>query len=403
MQLRQLEQERRRTFDAVLHLRDGRVVQLATEEIPSVNVALRGDGDDSPSACRTCPTARRSRGARAAATSTSSTCDRRATLLLEYQRGNAALSPEGRYLTWFDGEQQAWFAMDLAAAARASLNGCCDEPVRAHSVRRPQRAARLAVAAGSYGSAGWTTGDTHFLIYDRHDIWAVDPTGGGAAQHHRGRRPPDNLRFRYVRRQDPEERAIDPVADMLLSAFHSGPSGRLLPRPRQRHAPPVRLIMTPLGSARRARREDADVLMLTRSRLPRVPRPLGDRPRLRNMRRLSDANPQQDEYRWGTAELVTGAPADGDLLQGVLYKPEDFDPSRKYPMMVYFYERLSDNLHNHVVPAAGSSSINISFYVSRGYLVFTPDIPYRIGYPGESAYNAVVPGRAEPAVARLRR
>jgi dipeptidyl aminopeptidase/acylaminoacyl peptidase len=61
-------------------------------------------------------------------------------------------------------------------------------------------------------------------------------------------------------------------------------------------------------------------------------------------------------------------------------------------MMVYFYERLSDNLHGHVIPAPGSSSINISFYVSRGYIVFTPDIPYRIGYPGESAFNAVIPG-----------
>jgi dipeptidyl aminopeptidase/acylaminoacyl peptidase len=61
-------------------------------------------------------------------------------------------------------------------------------------------------------------------------------------------------------------------------------------------------------------------------------------------------------------------------------------------MMVYFYERLSDGVHNYVIPAAGSSSINTSFYVSRGYLVFTPDIPYRTGYPGESAFKAIVPG-----------
>jgi dipeptidyl aminopeptidase/acylaminoacyl peptidase len=76
----------------------------------------------------------------------------------------------------------------------------------------------------------------------------------------------------------------------------------------------------------------------------------------------------------------------------VLYKPDNFDASRKYPMMVYFYERLSDNLNDYVVPAPGGSSINISFYVSRGYLVFTPDIPYQVGYPGESAFEAVVPG-----------
>jgi dipeptidyl aminopeptidase/acylaminoacyl peptidase len=53
---------------------------------------------------------------------------------------------------------------------------------------------------------------------------------------------------------------------------------------------------------------------------------------------------------------------------------------------------MSDGLHRHHVPAPGSSSINFTFYVSRGYVVFVPDIPYEIGHPGESALDAVVPG-----------
>ena len=61
-------------------------------------------------------------------------------------------------------------------------------------------------------------------------------------------------------------------------------------------------------------------------------------------------------------------------------------------MMVYFYERMSDNLHRHAPPATARSSISYSFYTSRGYLVFVPDIPYKVGYPGESALAAVVPG-----------
>ena len=61
-------------------------------------------------------------------------------------------------------------------------------------------------------------------------------------------------------------------------------------------------------------------------------------------------------------------------------------------MMVYFYERMSDRLHRYTVPAAGGSSINYAFYVSRGYVLFIPDIPYEIGHPGESALDAVVPG-----------
>ena len=108
--------------------------------------------------------------------------------------------------------------------------------------------------------------------------------------------------------------------------------------------------------------------------------------------KVTEANPQQSEYLWGTAEIYEWTSADGIPLQGILYKPEGFDPSQQYPMMVYFYERNSDDLHEHHVPAAGRSVINFSFYASRGYVVFVPDIPYKIGYPGESAMNAVMPG-----------
>ena len=66
--------------------------------------------------------------------------------------------------------------------------------------------------------------------------------------------------------------------------------------------------------------------------------------------RISNANPQQDEYVWATAELVEWRSVDGETLQGLLYKPENFDPAQKYPMMVYFYERNADNLHAHYPP-----------------------------------------------------
>ncbi len=95
----------------------------------------------------------------------------------------------------------------------------------------------------------------------------------------------------------------------------------------------------------------------------------------RAWRKVTDANPQQDEYLWGSAELVEWSSNDGIPLQGILYKPEGFDPTQEYPMMVYFYERMSDNLHKYSVPAPGGSSINTSFYVSRGYLLV------RAGHP----------------------
>jgi dipeptidyl aminopeptidase/acylaminoacyl peptidase len=73
-------------------------------------------------------------------------------------------------------------------------------------------------------------------------------------------------------------------------------------------------------------------------------------------------------------------------------KPEGFDPNKQYPLIVNFYERLSDELHQHRAPDYHRSQINYTMYASRGYVVFAPDIPYRIGYPGQSAYDAVVSG-----------
>ena len=102
---------------------------------------------------------------------------------------------------------------------------------------------------------------------------------------------------------------------------------------------------------------------------------------------ISDVNPQQKDYNWGTAELINWTSLDGLSLTGMLIKPENFDPDKKYPMIVNFYEKSSNGLHYHRAPSPGRSSINYSFYTSRGYLIFNPDVYYKVGYPGESAFN----------------
>jgi len=112
----------------------------------------------------------------------------------------------------------------------------------------------------------------------------------------------------------------------------------------------------------------------------------------KSQNKISNANPQQGEYNWGTAEIVKWTSLDGLDLEGMLIKPENFDPSKKYPMIVNFYEKSSASIHRHKAPSAGRSTINYSFYTSRGYVIFNPDVYYRIGYPGESAYNCVIPG-----------
>jgi dipeptidyl aminopeptidase/acylaminoacyl peptidase len=109
-------------------------------------------------------------------------------------------------------------------------------------------------------------------------------------------------------------------------------------------------------------------------------------------KQLTELNPQQRNYNWGTAELFYWKAYNGRQATGIVYKPENFDPRKKYPLICYFYEKLSDNLYKYHAPAPIRSAINISFFTSRGYVIFLPDIEYKIGHPGKSAYDYIVSG-----------
>ncbi len=305
------------------------------------------------------------------------------------------LSPEGKYVTWWDGNSKAWMAMDTHTKQVRNLTGGLDvafyDTLDDHPDLPP-----------SYGSAGWTKDDGTFLAYDAYDIWMLDPSGRQAPRDvtdGMGRK--EGVRFRYV----PMERrdgsrfgrggptAIPTDKDVTLSAFDVTTKASGFYRDRfGANRRPTRLLWGDAlyGGVRKA--EDADVVLFTRQTFREFPDIWVTNERFGSPRKVTDANPQQADYTWGTEELVHWISADGIPLDGILYKPDGFDPSRKYPMMVYFYERNSDNLHRYVVPEAMGSIINYSFYVSRGYLLFVPDIPYEIGYPGESALDAVIPG-----------
>ena len=108
--------------------------------------------------------------------------------------------------------------------------------------------------------------------------------------------------------------------------------------------------------------------------------------------KLTAINPQQKDYNWGTVELYHWTAFDGRALDGLLFKPENFDPAKKYPVMIYFYETYSENLYKNIIVQPSWSTVNLIFYASRGYIVFVPDIFYTPGLPGQSAYNCIVSG-----------
>ncbi len=299
------------------------------------------------------------------------------------ESGGAQLSPGGRFVAWFrDGH---WMVREVASGQTRNLTE------RIAGVRFDQETWDTPSTPAPWGAAGWTAGDQALVVYDQHDIWELDPAGARAPRmvtDSMGRR--GNLRFRVIR-TDPDERHLDPARPLLLAAFdlRSKQDGFYTDR-LGASTPPARIVMEDVafGTPIKARR--ADVFVVTRSTFRDFP-DLWAGSRLDQLTRISAANPQQREFRWGTAELVEWNSDDNQPLQGILFKPDDFDPSRKYPMAVYFYEKLSDGLHNYVMTYP-RNTIQPTWYVSNGYLVFFPDINYTEGYPGPDALKSIVPG-----------
>jgi len=392
IQLNNLDDEMNRSYLAMVDLaHDERVVPLANESIREVEVGTKGDASiavgvyDEPYRRMiqwdiqmlsdlylvNVKTGKREKALEA--------------VKAQPWRGNW-LSPASHYIHYWDYALQAWMAFDTESRTLINLSEHIPHPVYNEDHDTP-------ALAGPYGIAGWLDDDAGVLIYDRHDVWLVDPLDTAnprAITEGVGR--DNDLRLRIID-LDPEEDAIDPGEPMLLSAFNRHNKNAGFYRDRADGSrKPQQLLMAARRFSTPIKAENADTLMLTRESFEEFPNLWAAGMDFSDMRQVSDANPQQADYLWGDSQLVNWTSARGEPLQGILYTPEDFDPDKQYPMMVYFYERNSDNLHRYSPPTPHRSIIRFSFYASRGYLVFVPDIVYQDGHPGRSAVECVMPG-----------
>ena len=303
--------------------------------------------------------------------------------ILEKFPGPVSFSPEANYLVFYDDGPRAWFTYRLADGKKFDLTSKLGVNFFREEWDTPGE-------PPAYGLAGWTENDSSVLIYDRYDLWEIKPDGSGGRVLTGKFGREKNLVLRY-QRLDREEKSISLKKPLLLSAFNDQTKAtgffRLDPA---RNQSPSELIYLDkmLGSLQKAKK--AEAYIFTAQTFEEFPDLWLSGPDFANPKKVSQANPQQANYLWGQAELSTYLNADGRELQAILIKPENFDPGKKYPLLVYIYEQLSDGLHRYYAPGPGTN-INFSRYVSNGYVLLLPDIVYEIGYPGSSALKCVVP------------
>ena len=373
------EQERNRSYRAVYNFQDKKFIQLADETMEGVSPSNDGSlaiGSDN-------------RKYRVMSDYDPgftdyylvNTADGSRKPLSTKQRGNYSLSPGAKYAIYFDGKD--WNSYSTSDGQVKNLTGGINSRFFNEDNDSPQ-------TPGSYGIAGWTKDDRDVLIYDRYDIWQISPDGSSSRNLTGGVGRKEKTSLRYVR-LDPKERSIDPDKPMLLQAENEDTRDSGFFRVRvSGGALPQKLIMAAKDFGNPTKAKDADVLMLTASRFDQFPDLWITNPDFRELKRMSNGDAQRTPFAWGTSELVSFKNADGVPLKGLLLKPENLDSKKKYPMIVYIYERLTQGLHSFRNPGPGTS-INPTFYVSSGYLVFMPDIVYNVGYPGPSALKCVLP------------
>lgn len=317
-------------------------------------------------------------------------------------------SPAGRWILWFNRCRKTWYSYDGERGINRSVSGGIPYPI--YNENSYEFAERFPYDILAVGVGGWMEEGRKVLLYDDYDLWQVDLSGMAVpvcVTKGYGRQHGVKLRIAWDndhRGEDEGVRMLKNGDSVILSGFNSRSmeNGFFVLR-LSGLRPPALLCMVPallyaegsqldhgpsFASLHLQKATGANVWLLRRQSELDAPNcyTMED---FRNFHPLSDIQPQR-AYNWLTAELLHWKTLSGKEGKGILYKPENFDPAKKYPVLFNYYEQQATGLHHYPTPDLCRDNIDIAYFVSRGYLVCIPDIHYRIGCPGEGVVDVVV-------------
>jgi dipeptidyl aminopeptidase/acylaminoacyl peptidase len=286
-------------------------------------------------------------------------------------------SSGGRYLLYLQADQ--YWTIDTATRATVNIS----KAARTSFINRESDA--TVKQKPPFGVAGWTTGDEAVILYDKFDAWRVAANGSGVSRLTDG--AAEQIRHRYVR-LDPDEEWIDAKQPMHFSLFGIWTKRSGYARVDPGGGGVRRLVLEDRSITGLTKAKDVDVFAYTGQRFEDPPGIHVGGPNLADARFVARTNPFAGEYAWGTSELVEYKNERGERLQGALFYPAGYVPGKKYPMVVYMYERLSDGLHRWSSPS-DREPYNPAVFTSLGYMFLQPDIVFRPRDPGLSVADCV--------------
>jgi dipeptidyl aminopeptidase/acylaminoacyl peptidase len=301
---------------------------------------------------------------------------------------NAALvfSPNGKSVAYF--RENVWKVYNFADKTHITMPSTVPLAYEAD----------YSAPRSPYGFAGWTVDGNSLVLYDQFDLWLFSIDGKESKRLTRGREEGiifrvadiDNARPIYEPWLVEKGKEID-VASAILLEVHSedndkngyavlSPNGKLNLKT---------FTDKKLSRLKKAKNKDISIYRQEDFDLPpQIVVAYGNK---RKDDVVFKSNPQDSQYPWGHSELISYQNNAGESLQGVLFYPFDYQPEKKYPMVVRIYEKQGASLHTYIAPSLyNTTGYNTSNLTSQGYFVLHPDINYTIGNPGVSAADCVI-------------
>lgn len=310
-------------------------------------------------------------------------------LILSNFSGNAILSPDAKYIVYFDQDKGTWNSYQVSSKKKTVLNDGIPASFADEENDMP-------TSAQGYGMAAWSPDFKGIYVNSRYDIWYFNLDGSSKSILTNGYGAASQTTFRYLplKREEDREQAttLDYKKGGFLTSFDNKTKESGFYQFKGQHSDPKSLLVEAKAFKNISSSADQQTILYSKEDYMNSPNIYTNTIKFKDELQLSNINPQQANYNWGTAELVHWTTPEGNQAEGILYKPENFDPAKKYPIIAYFYEKLSDGLYTYQPPAPTPSRLNIPYFVSNEYLVFAPNISYKTGHPGQSAEEYINSG-----------
>ncbi|WP_286850829.1 MULTISPECIES: S9 family peptidase [Sphingobacterium] len=310
-------------------------------------------------------------------------------LILSDFSGNAILSPDAKYIVYFDQDKGTWNSYQVSSKKKTVLNDGIPASFADEENDMP-------TSAQGYGMAAWSPDFKGIYVNSRYDIWYFNLDGSSKSILTNGYGAASQTTFRYLplKREEDREQAttLDYKKGGFLTSFDNKTKESGFYQFKGQHNDPKSLLVEAKTFRNISSSADQQTILYSKEDYMNSPNIYTNTIKFKDELQLSNINQQQANYNWGTAELVHWTTPEGNQAEGILYKPENFDPAKKYPIIAYFYEKLSDGLYTYQPPAPTPSRLNIPYFVSNEYLVFAPNISYKTGHPGKSAEEYINSG-----------